>query len=129
MASMKQHLADMHKKMAAHHVAMSTHSDALAKCMGKAAEASDATKILNAMTSEHQQMAAYHADSADACEKAASADLNKMVPLSVSGIAPERPVIRSIPRTGAPSLSTIAQVNPAFAKLLEVDEEDDWRQG
>lgn len=128
---MKQHLSGMHAKMAEHHTAMAKACGQLSKCLDKAqtAEAKDSRGAVEAMQAQHEQMATFHSDSADACAKGAEADLHKLVPTQVSGIAPTPPGVTAVPRAGAPSPATIAQVNPAFAKLLEIDESDDWRAG
>lgn len=124
MATMKEHLSEMHDRMAQHHKSMAGHFETLSKCMAKASngEARDGKGTLDALTAEHQSMAAFHSDCASTCAKANDGDLNKLVPNFVSGIAPERPGVRAVPRTGAPVAQ--ATFDPSLTKIFGLDLDD-----
>ncbi len=137
MASMREHLTEVHKRTAEHHskkatshVARATHFKKLATQLGKTetTEASkDSKAILEAlavlheeMSQEHSDMAEFHSDCAEKCAKAVDAgDLNKLVPTRVSTIAPPR----AVPRTGAPPIQRRA-VDPELEKALGINEAD-----
>jgi hypothetical protein len=124
MATMKNHLADMHKREAAHHTAAAGHFQELVKCIAKASneEVTNGKDTLAALVSEHQSMATYHADCADKCAKANDNDLDKLQPSQVSGLALERSGIHAIPRTGQP-VPVIPNVPLEFEKVFSIDDE------
>jgi hypothetical protein len=75
------------------------------------------------MGQEHSDMAAYHGDAFEACEKGTDAvDLNKVVPLPAgfSVVAPTPP-IRTVFRTGQKEFSA-PLVDPAFAHLVKIED-------
>jgi hypothetical protein len=142
MSTLKSHLVDVHKHLSAHHASMAEHTDALSKCLAKAMQPpntvlaennKDSRAALDAMTAQHLDMAAFHSGAADACEKAAQDELakgNQIMPSGVSGVAPERPTIRAVPRHGSPTASEKPTVPYEFQKLVQVDEDDErWAQG
>jgi hypothetical protein len=144
MASMKEHLAEFHSKesklhaaKAEHHAALAGHFGQLAKCMAKSTftEATkDSEGILEALAAEHAEqsqqhteMSAYHAECADKCSKAMDSDLSKLTPTSISGIAPERPGLRAIPRIGQREIPTRLPVDTQFEKLFAIDDEPNMK--
>jgi hypothetical protein len=66
----------------------------------------------------------------EACAKAEVADTlekpahDQIVPSSISGIAPENPALRSVPRTGAPGPAS-GLLSPLFAKILQSPDEEE----
>jgi len=136
--TMKEHLAGLHKSEAAHHLTKAAHHAAvgehyrkLADKLGKT-EVSEATKdtggILEALaglheklSSEHTAMAAHHHEQMEECSKAADADLTKLVPTSVSAVAPNRPGITAVPRAGMPVPEKV-NVPEQFAHLASVED-------
>jgi hypothetical protein len=139
MASMKEHLTQFHESeaahhdhKAAHHKAIAGHYHKLASSLGKAevTEAqADSKATLEAMAGMHEvtsqnhaDRAEYHRDCAEKCRKAMNAaDLNKLVPTSVSAIAPDRPNIRAVLRPGQREFP--ANTAPELSKIIGVGDE------
>jgi hypothetical protein len=132
MSTMKNHLADFHKRASEHHANMAGHFQRIAKCVEKTEAANGSGKeTLSAMADEHVAMSEYHSAACDKCAKAAASDLekaNQVMPTRVSAIAPTAPA-RAVPRFGQPETPAAAAVPYQFAKLVEIDERDDWAQG
>jgi hypothetical protein len=75
----------------------------------------------------HKTYAAHHRAAAAKCEKVAVDALNKaneLQPTEVSAIAPDRPNIRPIVRTGGAPFKTT--VDPQLAKIVGGLREEDW---
>ena len=139
MSTMREHLHDLHRREAQYHTAkagrhaaVGSHYQKLASALGKA-EVSEAQKdtaaILEALAAVHQEesqehagMAKFHADCGEKCMKAADGDLNKLVPTSVSAVAPTRPGITPVLRPGQRELP--ANMDPQISKILGTDPED-----
>ncbi len=140
-SSMKQHLADVHKKIAAHHANESLshanraqHFKKLAAHIGKS-EVTEATKdsaaILAALAGEHEEMsqehdnmAAYHADCQEKCRKATDTeDLTKLAPLppGMSALTPSKPGIIAVPRAGQQLVPEKIPVPAEFEKLADIE--------
>jgi hypothetical protein len=122
MATMKAHLSDVHNRLAKHHAAVAGHYQDLAACIAKASN-DEATKdskcALEGLAREHEDMAQFHADCSERCAKAADADMNKMLPTSISAVVPDHPSVRAIPRFGQKSVPGSPNVDPLFARLVE----------
>jgi hypothetical protein len=139
MSTMREHLADMHKRHQQHHElkatvhkTMATHFKKLAGHFTKT-EVTEAEKdahgTLEALSNEHDtlwqehsDLAEYHEQQMEACSKAMDSDLNKLIPTQVSGVTPERP--RAIPRHGQPAVPAAPNVPLEFMKLVTVDEQE-----
>jgi hypothetical protein len=144
MSSMREHLADVHKRTAAHHgtkaalhETAATHYKALAKHLSKTETteaAKDSKGLLEALSAIHEQhsqehanMAEFHSACAEKCDKAAdAADLNKIVPTQVSVVAPTRPTITPVLRPGQREISSadMSKMSPEFQKLFSTTDED-----
>jgi hypothetical protein len=137
------------RKEAEHHRSMSKHHTS---AMGKAVagdpqhEFHRCTKAEHdAMAADREQRASYHDTRAADCDKLmeecekvfASGDLNKaasdvmkrlehlegqVVPSRVSGVAPDRPGVRAVPRFGAQPLAARPEVPVQFEKLIVIEE-------
>jgi hypothetical protein len=142
MTTMKEHLAGMHARHQEHHELkakihkkMAGHFETLGKHFQKttATEAErDAAATLAALSSEHESLwqehsdlAAYHQEQLKACEKAADSDLNKLVPTSVSAVAPNRPGLTMVPRAGEQPVPARPAVPEQFAHLVKVEDGED----
>ena len=139
MATMKEHLAKLHKRHAVHytetaqnHKAMAGHFEQLASHFKKTAvtEAEkDAQGTLAALADEnhkiareHSTLASWHQGAQEECEKATdAADLDKLMPTRVSAIAPDRSSIRPVLRHGMQpfAVNTAADIT----KIIGNDEE------
>jgi hypothetical protein len=130
MATVREHLSDVHSTMAKQHTTMAASHAHLAKCFSGMAKASggDDGEMYKSMADEHGKMckthtdaAAYHTECAQECAKAHADSLNKTVPDGFSSIAPsDVPFgIRSVPRAGQPELSKGAGVVDASSVPLE----------
>ena len=139
MSTMREHIHDLHKREAQHHAAKATHHSAvaghyqtLASHLGKTAvteNQKDSSGVLEALAGlheklagEHTDMAAHHHEQAEACAKGAdTGDLTKLVPSSVSAVAPPRSVTM-VPRAGGPGVPQVREVDSRFSKLTIVEE-------
>ncbi|SRR6266481_2910384 len=144
MATMRDHLKNLHKRegqhhvvKAAHHAAVGGHYQKLAAALGKT-EVSEAQKdtagILEALAGEHERLSEEHAAMAEhhqvqmeACSKATdAADLSKrddLIPLNVSGVTPDRPDhLRMVARAGGPPVPEQPLVAEGFEKLVSIEE-------
>jgi len=139
MGSVKEHLVAVHKKFAADDTdAAAFHSSSaehLHKLAGhyKKTEMTEAEKdahgAIEALAAQHEErsaqksgMSAYHTDCAEKCSKADDGDLSKLIPTSVSAVAPNRPGITAVPRAGSPPLP-VRDPNDPFVKIIGIDEE------
>jgi hypothetical protein len=120
--TVREHLARLHKSAAAHHRTMAEiHGNVVAKAEGM----EDNQKTFHECSkAAHDAAAGQHDGMAEECSKAAEGDLNKLIPTGVSAIAPDRPKITPVPRLGQPAIPAAANVDPVFAKLFEVDDEN-----
>jgi len=133
-----QHLkSEVHLADAEHHDAMAKtknnqagHFRAMVKEAGMTADGQSShgkmAAELDHEASLHEAHAAHHRSAADKCaqaEKAAADQLNKLQPTNVSGIAPERPTIRPVIRTGGAPLQT-GKIDPVLAKIAGLSETD-----
>jgi hypothetical protein len=130
MATARQHLATTHHKEQSHWNGfaeglseLGAHVRALHKEAGMKGDckAGDAIDKLVAAAQSH---ADYHGSQVEACMKATDDDLNKLVPTAVSGVAPPRPNITPVLRTGAPPMQS--GVDPQLAKIVGGLREEDW---
>jgi hypothetical protein len=122
--SMKEHLVEMHKRLAKHHEAVSGHCQDLADCMGKAStdEGAKGKGSLEELSGEHVAMAEFHDSCAAKCAKAALSELNRVVPSNISGIAPDVPAnTRAVPRYGAP-LQQCPTVPLEFERMFSTED-------
>jgi hypothetical protein len=138
MASMREHLRQVHEAESAHHEAMAKSHEQLAECFGKLwkANGGDDEKMYQAISAEHDTMAKAHQNAseyngqcADDCMKAHEDYLGKtLVPDRVSSVAAmDTPFgIKAIPRAGAPMIDAAvdkASVPVAFRHLIADPEE------
>ena len=126
MSKVSEHLAGLHKAASSFHRTMTKcHGDA----MGKAVAGNSEHDFHKAAAAAHEQAADQHDQMCEECSKAIVADLNKLVPTNVSAVTPTPPGVRAVPRAGQRPIEEAKPVVEAqFAKLLTVDEQDDWRQ-
>jgi hypothetical protein len=134
LTALHDRMVEHHTKKAASHAARATHFTKLATQLGKTETTEavqDSAAVLGAlaglheeMSQEHTDMATFHADSKEACQKAASDQLDKVVPTNISGIAPPAPTIRPIPRTGSPAFPATAAGGDEFLKTIIGTAED-----
>jgi hypothetical protein len=128
-STIRQHLANFHASAAAHH-------NELAKCyhqlssfekgsksrMSDEEIASDGiTQCLGKIAATHQAAAEYHTDAMAECTKSTDDELDKIVPLGVSMVAPPRDGVRAIIRNGQREIGS-PEVPAQFAKLVSVEE-------
>jgi hypothetical protein len=136
MASVREHLLEVHKAMAAHHQAQAASHAKLAECYGSMSKTADGDSTHQHIAAEHECMckshrdaAAFHAECMEECAKAAEADLNKLqrdgftsvIPTDVPGFG-----ITAVPRHGAPAKSDLvdkAAVPPQFRHLISSGDE------
>ncbi len=131
--SVKEHFresAAFHKKMSKNHAKATDHHQALAKLHDDNDEMSDHHKALAEI---HEAMAQDHADHAahnlELCEKAASDDLNKLVPTEIRTVIPAAPApygsalgVTAVPRTGQrPIDEAKPEVPLEFEHLVKVE--------
>jgi hypothetical protein len=110
--TVREHLQKAHETIAAHHrTMMKCHEMA----MGKSAGDHEFHKAAHAA---HAAAAAAHQNMCDECAKASEADLTKLVPTQVSGVAP---TVRAIPRTGQREIPT-ATVDADLAKFVSIED-------
>jgi len=147
MATMREHLAGLHKNFAAHFREKSAHHEAVAKSHEEHASLHDelakttgvkthkdfATRhgqdavIHKSMAGHYAKKAEHHDDMAESCAKGVdTSDLTKLMPTGVSGIVPNNPNIRAIPRHGQPALGSADKPNVPveFQKLFVVEDEE-----
>jgi hypothetical protein len=137
--SVREHLTALHDRMTEHHVkkaashaARATHFKKLAGQIQKT-ETTEATRdsqaLLEAlaalheeMSQEHTDMATFHQDSKEACEKATIDQLDKLVPTNISVVAPQKPTITPVPRAGSKPFPSA--VPTEMTKILGLNQED-----
>jgi hypothetical protein len=146
MPSAREHLAEFHAKAATHHGDAADHHDGLEKSAAKmsaahkklakesgltdgphteiAAEWERRAGLHKGNASSHREYADYHRSAALKCSKAMEGDLNKLVPDEISGVTPDRPGIRAIPRAGQRELPS-TPVSPEFEKLVAIETGDE----
>jgi hypothetical protein len=114
-------LAKFHQAASTHHRSMSKlHGDA----MGKAVDGNPEHQFHKGAAAAHSAAADSHDEMCQACHKATADSLNKMVPTQVSAVTPTPPGVRAVPRFGQREVPEKANVDPQFAKLVAVDEDD-----
>ncbi|MGB0037064.1 MAG: hypothetical protein WBP79_16470 [Candidatus Acidiferrales bacterium] len=134
MASVRQHLVNLHKVAAEHHTKMAQlHKKHLQKAAAMEEddkEQGPTNEHHNAFHREamaaHQEAAERHAQMCQDCEKTvADQDLSKLVPTGVSGITPDNPMYRAIPREGQRAISeTPKPVVPLeFEHMVKIEED------
>jgi hypothetical protein len=119
--TMKQHMAEeVHRAEGAHQLKLSeTHH----KAMETEPKGSARYEFHKTSMELHAGHAEHHLQQAEACTKAADGDLDKAAwPLGLSGVAPERPGVRAVPRYGQPET---ANVDPRFAELVKSSDDRD----
>jgi hypothetical protein len=122
----RQHLVKMHEAIASHHRTMSKcHSEA----MTKEAMSLDDKKFHKAAAAAHDEAAQAHDAMCEECSKASDADdLSKrgdqIVPTRVSAVAPERPRITPVLRTGQREIAAGFSGEPELSKIFGLSEED-----
>jgi hypothetical protein len=134
--NVSEHLAQNHEVARAHHTKMAKVARTQATLFRKMHKATGTTDDAETPASQladqcdaqanlHDQAAAHHEDMKAACEKAAADLLNKLVPDQISGLAPERPALRAIPRAGAPPMGggQRPNVEPQFAHLVTIEDD------
>jgi hypothetical protein len=135
MSTMREHLGNFHKAEASHHAHKATHHKTiashcqkLASSLGKtevteaqkdSAGALEAMATMHEVTSQkHAAHAEFHRNCAEKCDKAVdAADLNKLVPMEISVVAPTRPTIAAVLRPGMREMPTTS-VPTELAKIL-----------
>jgi hypothetical protein len=146
MASVKEHLAAMHKSMSTTHAGEAQTWSKLEDCFGSMGKAKDDpfgemfSKIASAcggMSKIHGAAADFHSQCADDCEKAeASLDIQKtidalvdaklsktLVPDKLSSVAKvdgEAFGIRAVPRNGAPPAASEIEIDKAKERLAPI---------
>ena len=136
MATVREHLRthhlkghEFHKSLAEHHRAVAGHH----RSLSKAHEDEEIGKLHKHIAKDHESMAQLCEGHANHCEEmakllealtpATKAADDQIMPTRVSGIAPERPGFRMVPRTGQPEiLDPGAAVDPLFQHLVKIDE-------
>ena len=136
--SMKTHMTNLHQEASRHHSSMSEHhgklaaaAHGLAKCFGKAKEAesehehfTQMGKAHSAAAEEHQRLVEFHDAQAEACEKAAEGELQKLIPDRVSRVLPNNPGVTAVPRAGQQPIAAQPDMPLEFQRLFKVDEDD-----
>ena len=141
MASVRQHFSEVHGRLATFHAASVTSHQKRALQFNKLAghyaktettEAEKDTKaILEAladlhqeMSVEHGKMADFHKSAAESCAKVADGELEKLVPMRVSAVAPDVPAgVRAVIRTGSRTMPTEEppRVDLELQHLVKID--------
>jgi hypothetical protein len=145
MSTVKEHLASMHERSAADHIAKSKFHAGMHKNFSKLAECAkaqmgdddgDAGECLQGIAELHKTMASHHADEAEAhvghakeltrAMKAAMGgadpDTVQPMPAGLSIVAPTAPQYRAVPRTGAPPFQQRPSVPVEFTDLVKIEE-------
>lgn len=136
--TVREHLKELHKNAAEHHLfkekhhrSLATHYGKLAK-MGKA-EGVDTAGVYDGISDSHAGLADHHAAQAEfhtaamqECEKAVTAELNKLVPDRISGLTPTAPAfgsgVRPVLRSGQRDFSAAKPEVPLeFQHLVTVE--------
>jgi hypothetical protein len=148
MATMREHLAGLHKNFAEHFREKSSHHQAVAKSHEEHASLHDelhkstgvkthkdfATRhradaaVHKSMAGHYSEQADHHAGKAEDCAKAADDQMNKLAPTAVSGVTRDNPNIRAVPRPGQREPAK-ANVPVEFQKLFTVEDEEEARVG
>jgi hypothetical protein len=115
------------KKLQEDHQALSEHHDGMASECEKEGLDTMAEKC-RAVARVHSGLAAhYKAMHGEAATKAAQDDLEKsrnaLEPSRVSGVVPDNPTLRAVPRFGAKALGKAA-VDEEFADLVKIQDEE-----
>jgi hypothetical protein len=84
-------------------------------------------ELLEELAEEQANSAGFDLECCKAFAKADDDELQKLVPTRISAVVPTAPV-RVIPRTGQREIPLSATVDPQFAKLVIVDEEEENAQ-
>ena len=119
--TVREHLAKAHSFMAEHHREMSKCHGA---AMGKAVSGDAMHEFHKNAAMHHDAAAEQHDQMCEECQKAASADLAKTLPTRVCAVTPTAPV-RAVVRHGQREIPLTAMVDPEFAKLVQVDEDEE----
>jgi hypothetical protein len=126
MNRVSEHLAKDHQAASSFHRMMAKcHGEA----MGKAVAGNPEHTFHKSAVAAHEQAADHHDQMCEECQKVIASDLQKLQPTNVSAVAPTAPGVTAVPRAGQRPIEEAKPVVEAqFAKLLTVDEQDDWRQ-
>ena len=106
MTKVSEHLHAFHRAAHGHHAEMvAAHQTALEKAAAMEPGGGPHSTFLKTSIASHEKMAAHHLAQMAECQKAVESDLNKTMPLpaGLSIVAPDRPGIRAVPRTGSPA--------------------------
>lgn len=129
MSKVSEHLHAFHKAM--HQDcsdAILNHQTALEKAGAMEPAGGTHTTFLKAEIARYQKKLAHHADGMAECAKAIEASnlhKNETEPTRVSGVAPENPRLRAVPRFGSkPMAEAAAAVGPEMSKMLGLSAED-----
>jgi hypothetical protein len=131
MSTIRNHLAKFHQ------YAAESHND-LAKCFGTLAGLAKASKskmkpddeedqseglqtCFDKIADLHTDAASFHKSAMEECTKAEGDELDKIVPLGVSMVAPPRDGVRPVLRAGQREIAA-PEVPAQFAKLVSVEE-------
>jgi hypothetical protein len=143
MGKVSDHLKKFHQHAAEHH-------GELAECYGKIAgfgktgksdmkdkDGESLAECLQKIADTHEAAAEFHRGMMEECSKVASDDLNKgtsellkrleqlegqVVPSRISGVAPENPNVRAVPRFGAREIPAKPNVPVQFEKLVAIED-------
>jgi hypothetical protein len=118
MATVREHLKKAHEAIAEHHRSMSKAHNA---AMAKESMGTHQHDFHKTAAAHHDAAAAAHETMLDECQKAADADLTKLVPTSVSAVVPNRVV--AVPRPGQQPVAK-ANVPTEFSHLFQVEDEE-----
>jgi hypothetical protein len=134
LVSLHKSLASSHSEQKAHCEKITTHFQALADGMSKTpndGDTADSKSLFEGLSSEfeaqagrHANRAAHHEQCAEECAMAAKAEedeLDKVVPLGVSRVAPTRPAVIAVPRAGQKEIEKTVPLQ--FRSLVEIDDD------
>ena len=123
--TVRQHLQKAHSAIAEFHQNMSKcHNSA----MSKEGMGVDEKTFHKSAAAAHDEAANVHTQLCDECLKAAAADelakSQRLVPTNVSAVTPTAPGIRAVPRAGQRVEPEKIEVEPEFAKLISIEEDE-----
>jgi hypothetical protein len=136
--TVREHLKELHKNAAAHHSVKAAHHKALAGHYGKLAkmhkaEGVDTAGVYEGVSDSHAGLVDHHASQAEfhttamqECEKAVTAELNKLVPDRISGLTPTAPAfgsnVRPVLRAGQRDFGAKPEVPLEFESLVAIED-------
>jgi hypothetical protein len=136
--TLREHLKELHKNAAQHHLFKEKHHRSLATHYGKLAkmhkaEGVDTAGVYDGISDEHASLADHHAAQEEfhttamqECEKAISAELGKLVGDRISSVTPTAPAfgssVRPVLRAGQRDFGAKPEVPLEFQHLVTVED-------